>query len=239
MSRSNLNYSKAVCILSGGVDSTTLLYNMLILFDEVHVLSFNYGQRHKKELIYAKKTCKILNLNHEIIDLSCLKNCLLGSSLTSRNIKVPHGHYEAESMKSTVVPNRNSIMLNIAFAKAISINAGVVGYGAHSGDHFIYKDCRPEFLEAIVNLGSNIWSKPLSVHAPFMNLTKCQIVEYGKTILVPYQNTWSCYEGNSRPCLKCGTCQERTIAFRDANHNDPLLTKEEWINALKIVKGTK
>lgn len=220
------------------MDSTTLLYQMLKDCEDVVALSFNYGQRHKKELNYAKTTCNKLKVKHEVIELGSLKNCLLGNALTT-SMKVPLGHYEAPSMKLTVVPNRNSLMLNIAIAKAISLGFGTVGYGAHAGDHAIYPDCRPEFLNAIQEIANTVWYEPLKILAPYIDMSKSDIVIRGSVLEVPYQNTWSCYQGSARPCLKCGTCQERTIAFRDAFRIDPLLTLAEWAEALKVVKGTK
>ena len=239
MKKDKLDYSKAICILSGGMDSTTLLYKMLQEYSEVSVMSFSYNQRHKRELLYAKKTCNLLGLEHLVIELGSLKECLLGSALTSKNISVPHGHYEDESMKLTVVPNRNSLMLNIALARAISIKAGVIGYGAHHGDHAIYSDCKPEFLEAMKILAKNIWYEPLNIYAPFMNITKTDIVKLGFELKVPFENTYGCYEGKERPCLRCGTDQERIISFRDVGVKDPFLTNEEWTEGLRIVKGIK
>jgi len=233
-----LNYSKAVVILSGGADSATLLYKMKDEFKEVKAISFDYGQKHRKELVCARLLCHYAKIDHRVVDLSCLKEILSGSSLTGK-ARIPKGHYAAENMKSTVVPNRNSIMLNIAMGYAISLNFGTVGYGAHSGDHAIYPDCRPSFLEAICKLAKEVHFEELAIYAPFINMTKTDVFLKGMDLAVPYQHTWSCYEGKERPCLKCGTCQERTISFRDAGYIDPALSSKEWASALKIVKGIK
>lgn len=139
--------NKIVCILSGGMDSTTLIYDLAKSGFEVYALSFNYGQRHVKELIMAKKTCQNLGIPHKIVDLSSLNEILQGSSLTSPNIDTPHGKYDDENMALTVVPMRNAIMLSIASGYAISIKARKVFYGAHSGDHEIYWDCRQRFID--------------------------------------------------------------------------------------------
>lgn len=238
MSSSKLNYSKVVCIVSGGADSATLLYDSLRTFDEVNAISFDYGQKHKRELLYAKTLCKKANVEHDTIDLTKLTRYISNSALTSK-IKVPHGHYAASNMKATVVPNRNMIMLSIAAGIAINRGIGVVAYGAHSGDHTIYPDCRPAFAMAVREALLNVHFEPLKLHTPFIEITKTDIFQMGKEMKVPYQHTWSCYEGKVRPCLKCGTCQERTIAFRDVDMKDPLLTPEEWSQAIQIVKGIK
>ena len=222
------NYLKSICILSGGVDSTTLLHRMVYQFDKVIALSFDYGQRHRKELYFAKKTCQKLNIEHKIIKLSFFGE-MKGSCLTEKTLKVPHGHYESSSMKLTVVPNRNSILLNIAIGFAISNQASVVGYGAHSGDHAIYPDCRPAFLYAIQNLAMVVHDSPVMIYAPFINYTKSQIIKEGKRRNVDYGLTWSCYEGGQVPCWKCGTCVERIEAFKLAQHIDPLWRKDEKI----------
>ena len=147
---------KIICVFSGGLDSTVLLYK---LFDEgydVTAVSFNYGQRHTKELEYAAKTCRILDVKHKIIDISSIVDIFAGSALTD-DVDVPAGHYEEESMKVTVVPNRNSIFLNLALAYALSQDYTKVFYGAHAGDHFIYNDCREPF-QTIMNDLFYIWS---------------------------------------------------------------------------------
>lgn len=149
----------SVAIVSGGLDSTTLVYEMLEKGYTPHILSFNYGQRHKKELNYARATARQLDLPHDIIDLSGLTHLISNSALTSpagRNIvteseiEVPEGHYAADNMKATVVPNRNMIMLAIAAGIGINEKARTIGIGVHAGDHFIYPDCRPKFIHAMI-----------------------------------------------------------------------------------------
>ena len=137
---------KAVVIYSGGMDSRTVLEKAIQDDYDVHALSFNYGQRHSVELEYAKRVTDKKGITHKIIDITSINDLLQGSSLTG-DIDIPEGHYEEESMKSTVVPNRNMIMLSLAIAYAVSIGTDKVYYGAHAGDHAIYPDCRPEFLE--------------------------------------------------------------------------------------------
>lgn len=201
-----------ILIFSGGMDSTTLLYYLLDKGLEVKCISFNYGQRHKKELDYAQKTCQKLGLEHKIVDITSITELLKGSSLTD-NIKTPYGHYEEESMKKTIVPNRNMIMCSIAGAWAVSEKADYLALGVHSGDHTIYPDCRPEFIkvfEEALQLGN--WEK-VEVLTPFINWDKGDIAMEGKRLGMDYDETWTCYEGKAKPCSKCGACVERMEAL--------------------------
>src|SRR6266851_7700276 len=137
--------SKAIAIVSGGLDSVTLAYLLHAEGYNLHLLSFDYGQRHKKELAFAELCAKRLNAEFDIIDLSNFGKHLKGSALTD-DIEVPDGHYAAPSMAITVVPNRNAIMLSLAYGIAVAENAEIVSTGVHGGDHFIYPDCRPGFI---------------------------------------------------------------------------------------------
>ena len=204
---------KAVCVLSGGMDSTTLLYRLIKEGHSVYAISFNYGQRHRKELEYASRTCKKLGVEHKIVNLSMLKELLSGSSLTS-DIEVPEGHYEEESMKSTVVPNRNMIMLSIAGGWAVSLEADLIAIAVHAGDHAIYPDCREEFIvEASKALFEGNYHKVV-IYYPYIDKTKAEIAREGLDLGISYdEDTWSCYKGESEPCGKCGTCVERIEAL--------------------------
>ena len=209
---------KCVLIYSGGMDSFTLLNELLKEWD-LYALSFDYGQRHKKELHYAREYTTELDIPHKIVDLSNLNEFMQGSALTS-NIKVPEGHYEEESMKATVVPNRNMIMLSIASAWAISLDAEAVYIGAHAGDHAIYPDCRPEFIAAVsrtVILGNY---KQVNILAPYLHLTKGDIARIGKHLNLDYTRAWTCYNGREKACGKCGACQERIEAMEFAGIKD-------------------
>ncbi|MFA5830514.1 MAG: 7-cyano-7-deazaguanine synthase QueC [Candidatus Paceibacterota bacterium] len=212
---------KAIVVLSGGMDSGTLLYHVLSKGYEVKAFSVNYGQRHEKELEYAKKMCVKLNVPHTVFSLP-LSEIARGSSLTS-DIPVPHGHYEEESMKQTIVPNRNMVLIALAASYAISEKAEKVFYGAHAGDHAIYPDCRPEFAQ---KLGEALkicdWFS-VTLEAPFINLTKGEIARMGKELGADYSLMWTCYEGKETPCGKCGSCVERAEAFSFAGMEDPLL----------------
>ena len=228
---------KVIVIVSGGMDSATLLYKVITDGLEPYAVSFNYGQRHVKELDYAKRFCSSLGIDHKVVDLSAILPLIQGSSLTSSDIEVPHGHYAADNMKSTVVPNRNMIMLSIAVGYAVSIGAGTVYFGAQSGDNSQYRDCRPEFLDRMDRVTSIANEVLVHIEAPFIHMSKTDTVKLGLKLGIKYAGAWSCYEGKERPCLRCGACSERAVAFRDNQVADPLLTPEEWKEALQIVEG--
>jgi len=226
---------RAVVVVSGGLDSTVLLYSVIDKGFEPFVLSFDYGQRHLKELDFAAKTCAFLELEHDIVDLTSAQG-LLRSTLTFQG-EVPEGHYSAATMKQTIVPNRNAIMLSLAYGWAVSLAAEAVFIGAHAGDHAIYPDCRLEFfqqLAAAFNLG-NAWSQPIRIEAPFVNLSKAAVVLLGEELGVAFDKTWSCYQGFELHCGRCGTCVERAEAFHVAGVTDPTVysDKEYWKTAVK------
>lgn len=212
---------KLVVICSGGMDSVTLLHKANKEHEVLGVLSFDYGQRHKKELIAAAENAALLGLEHHIVDLQNIKPFLKGSALTDE-IDVPEGHYEENNMKLTVVPNRNMIMLSIATAYAISKGAERVAYGAHSGDHTIYPDCRPEFIFAMNEVMKVCDFKPIHLYVPFMEMNKVSILKEGLELGVDYSKTWTCYKGGDKACGVCGSCQERLEAFKENNIEDPL-----------------
>ena len=218
-----MKQSKTVLIYSGGIDSTVLLYDLLNSGHDVQALSVNYGQRHSKELDCAKSLCKQLNVEHHLADLTALNPLLSGSSLTSPHVQVPEGHYEDESMKATVVPNRNMILLSIAAGWAMSTGASSVSYAAHSGDRAIYPDCREEFADAMNGVMEIAGWDKVSLNRPFSSLTKADIVKLGDELGVPFEQTWSCYKGGQVHCGVCGTCVERREAFELAGVTDPTI----------------
>lgn len=216
--------SKAIAIVSGGLDSVTLAYLLRAEGYELHLLSFDYGQRHKKELAFAELCAKRLKAAFDVVDLSSITRFLKGSALTDA-IPVPDGHYAASNMAITVVPNRNAMMLSVAYAVAVAEQAKVVAFGVHAGDHFIYPDCRPTFIaafDAMQRVAVEGFGEPqLRLEAPFMHISKDQIVRLGTTLQVPYIDTWSCYKGEEKHCGTCGTCVERKEAFELADVADP------------------
>lgn len=217
------NPMKAVLILSGGLDSTTLLYKMLSDGYDVRALTFDYGQRHMKEIDCAQKISKKLKVPHEVVDLSCIAR-LLGNSALLGKSEVPKCHYTEDAARQTIVPNRNMIMLSVAAGYAEAHEIPAVFYAAHRNDSTIYPDCRREFVEALkpaITLAT-AWH-PVELRAPFIDMTKAEIVKLGLKLKVPYELTWSCYKGESMPCEECPTCIERIEAFALNGAKDPLL----------------
>ena len=212
---------KVVVIYSGGMDSFTVLHKAINDGCEVYALSFNYGQRHSKELDYAAKVCASLGIQHKIVDISSINTLVGGSALTS-DIDVPEGHYAEPSMQTTVVPNRNMILLSLAVGYAVSLEAGTVYYGAHSGDHAIYPDCRPEFVEKMQDVCAIANYEPINIHAPYLHDSKITILKDGLAMGLDYSQTWTCYNGREKACGKCGACQERLEAFELNGKTDPL-----------------
>lgn len=213
--------NKTVVVLSGGLDSTVLLYHLLKEGHQVRAISVDYGQRHKLELDHARQTALSLKVPFQVADLSGLREILPGSSQTSDDVPVPHGHYAAENMKTTVVPNRNMILLAVAIGHAIAHDCQTVAYAAHAGDHTIYPDCREEFVRAMVGAAALCDWKPVDILRPFIWISKTEIVRLGWRLGVDFRLTYSCYQGQEEHCGKCGTCVERIEAFREAGVMDP------------------
>lgn len=204
---------KTLLIYSGGMDSTVALYKFLAEGRDVACMGVDYGQKHKKELAYAAGLCKTLGVDFKVADLSALRPLLAGSSQTDDSVPVPEGHYAEESMKATVVPNRNMIMLAVAAGYAMSIGAESVAYAAHAGDHAIYPDCRPEFADALEHAIKLADWRQVVLERPFITMTKTDIAKLGRGLGVPFADTWSCYKGEEIHCGVCGTCVERREAL--------------------------
>ena len=203
---------KIVVIFSGGMDSFTLLNRMVKEGHYVSAVTFDYGQRHAKEIKYAESACLELQVPHKVIDITAINQLIQGSSLTS-NINIPEGHYADKTMRSTIVPNRNMILLSLAVGYAVSINAAKVFYGAHTGDHAIYPDCRPEFVKKMNDVCTVANYEPIEIVTPYLDYDKGQIVKEGLLMGLDYSKTWSCYNGKDLACGKCGACFERKEAF--------------------------
>lgn len=213
--------NKVVVIYSGGMDSFTVLNRAINDGKEVFALSFDYGQKHVKELDCASKVCNSLNIAHKVIDISSINQLLAGSSLTD-DIDIPEGHYEADNMKSTVVPNRNMILLSLAVGYAVSVGADQVYYGAHSGDHAIYPDCRPEFVNKMNDVCQIANYEAVEIFSPYLKDSKIDILTDGLKMGLDYSQTWTCYNGREHACGKCGACQERLEAFKENGIEDPI-----------------
>lgn len=208
----------SLIILSGGVDSVTMLHQYKERISLA--ITFDYGSNHaKKEIECAKYNCNILNINHIIIPISFIKK-YFKSSLLEGASKIPEGHYTDDSMKSTVVPFRNGIMLSIACGIAETNCLKYVMIANHSGDHAIYPDCRPAFIEAMNKAMVKGTYEKVEIFAPYTKISKSDIVKIGKEIGVDYSKTWSCYKGMEKHCGVCGTCVERKEAMKSAGIYD-------------------
>ena len=210
----NGNKKNALLVLSGGMDSVTLLYDRA---DEIALaVSFDYGSNHNhKEIPFAKKHCEALGIPHVVIPLKFMAEHF-ESSLLSGAEAIPEGHYADENMKSTVVPFRNGIMLSIAAGLAESKGLQKVMMANHFGDHDVYPDCRKEFVDnmsAAISAGTyaNIF-----IDAPYTSISKADIARKGAALGIDYAQTWSCYKGLEKHCGKCGTCIERKEALATA-----------------------
>ena len=212
--------SSVLVVYSGGLDSYTLLNKAMKKFDRVEAITFNYGQKHNKEIEYAKSNCVELNIKHEVVNLD-LENILAGSALVG-DIDIPEGNYDKEKMKQTIVPNRNMIMISVAASLVIKNDIEYLWYAAHSGDHEIYPDCRPEFIDKMAAVLEICDYHKIKFEAPFQNLSKSEIVATGLSMDLDYSKTWTCYEGKEKPCGKCSACLERALSFEANNTEDPL-----------------
>ena len=215
----------SVIILSGGMDSTTLLYDQQERI--ALAISFDYGSNHNaREIPFAQLHCKRLGIRHIVIPLEFMSR-YFKSSLLEGDDAIPEGHYADENMRSTVVPFRNGIMLSIAVGIAESNGLQHVMMANHGGDHTIYPDCRPEFVNAMSEAARTGTFPGITLLCPFTNMTKGQIAARGKELGIDYAETWSCYRGGERHCGKCGTCVERQEALREAGIEDPTAYESE------------
>lgn len=212
-----------LAVVSGGMDSAVLAYWLQSKDMLGGLITFDYGQRHAIEIDYARKIASRLGAPHVVIDLRALSGVITGTSLTDSAVNVPEGHYAEATMRQTVVPHRNAIMLMIASSVAASKGLDGVATAVHAGDHFVYPDCRPAFIKSLGSLlevsGGELTNS--KVLAPFVNMKKAGLVLMGGGLAVPFEDTWSCYKGESIHCGRCGTCVERQEAFDLAEMKDP------------------
>ena len=209
----------AVIILSGGMDSCTMLHEYK---DSIALaITFDYGstQNHREQQ-YAVKQCQALGIKHLIIHLDFMHKHFKSALLETPD-DIPEGNYDDENMKSTVVPFRNGIMLSIACGIAESNGLKRVMIANHGGDHTIYPDCRPEFINAMSRAMQQGTYEKIEIFAPYTNITKTDIARRGKDLNIDYSMTYSCYKGGEKHCGKCGTCRERIEALREAGIPDP------------------
>ncbi|MDR4000591.1 MAG: 7-cyano-7-deazaguanine synthase QueC [Hallella sp.] len=208
----------SVIIVSGGMDSITMLYEFK---DQIALgVSFNYGSNHNnREIPFAEMHCKRLGIPHITIDLGFMPQYFKSSLLEGADA-IPEGNYDEENMKSTVVPFRNGIMLSIAIGIAESNHLKHVLMANHGGDHTIYPDCRPAFVDAMSAAAQAGTFEDVTIEAPYTNITKADIARHGKQLGIDYSETWSCYKGGEVHCGQCGTCRERQEALREAGIAD-------------------
>jgi len=222
---------KAVVLLSGGLDSATTLYFAKTKGFQCYCLIFDYGQRHKKEIASAKKIAQRAGCAWQIIKLSLPWK---GSSLLDKKLKIPEFSNSTNSINLsnsiplTYVPARNIIFLSFALSCAEAIKASSIFIGANAIDYSGYPDCRPEFYRAFiraVNLGTKagVEGRGFSIFTPLIKMTKAGIIKLGTRLKVPYELTWSCYQGGRKPCGKCDSCNFRARGFQEAGYRDPLL----------------
>lgn len=231
-----------IVVCSGGLDSVTLACKIASEGRIGRLVSFDYGQRHKKELEYARRCATRLGVGHDVLDVAAVGRRLTGSALTDQTA-VPDGHYAETTMRATVVPNRNAIMLAIAYGIAAAEKADAVAAAVHGGDHFIYPDCRPGFSAAFGAMQRQALDgfAEISLVTPFLHLSKADIVREGAGLGVPFADTWSCYRGGELHCGRCGTCVERREAFHLAGVDDPTPYHDPdyWVGAVREYRATK
>lgn len=204
----------SIIILSGGLDSTTMLYEYK---DDIALaLSFDYGSNHNaRELAFARLHCERLGIPHIIIPLDFIHQYFRSSLLEGADA-IPEGNYDDNNMRSTVVPFRNGIMLAIAAGMAETRGLSRIMMANHAGDHAIYPDCRQSFVDAMNQAIMAGTYEGITLFTPYTNLTKADIARHGKALGIDYSETWSCYKGGEKHCGKCGTCTERREALREA-----------------------
>ncbi len=217
--------SKAILSLSGGLDSAVLLAYMVnhgTNPKDMTCVSFMYGSKHNHfEQVCARQLAEHYKVNFMTVDLSQIMGNFKSTLLLSGGA-IPTGHYEAESMKATVVPGRNLIFASILAGFAQSLDARYVCLGVHAGDHYIYPDCRPLFIDSLRSVIMASSENNVSVHAPFLNMIKAKIVQMGGMLKVPFGITRTCYANQPVACGRCGACQERLAAFFELKVEDPI-----------------
>ena len=209
----------AILILSGGMDSTTLLHEYK---DRIAMaVTFDYGSNHNaREIKCARINCEMLDIPHIVIPLQFMGQYFKSSLLAGADA-IPEGHYADDNMRSTVVPFRNGIMLAVACGLAESNGLRFVMIANHGGDHAIYPDCRAPFIDAMSQAMRHGTYDGITIFAPYTNISKADIARRGKELGVDYALTYSCYKGGEKHCGRCGTCVERKEALADAGIEDP------------------
>lgn len=219
---------RAVILLSGGLDSAVTLYFALEKGYKCYCLIFDYGQRHKKEINFAKKISDTAGCGYQIIniDLPWKGSSLLNKEMLLPSLANPQTRKPVNNIPSTYVPGRNIIFLSFALSYAEALNAEAIFIGAHAQDYSGYPDCRPEFYRAFIKAAKagtkrGVEGKPIKIITPLINKNKSQIIKLGKKLDVPFEWTWSCYKGEKIPCGTCDSCYFRAKGFKEAGLKDP------------------
>lgn len=221
--------SKAIVLLSGGLDSTTALYLAKSQgYDEIYAITFQYGQKHDKELKSALAVAKAAGVKeHKVVNL--LLNQWSGCTLTDPHLEVEDGNVERQDIPATYVPARNMVFLSVAASWADALDITDIFIGVSEVDYSGYVDCREEFIRAMedaINLGTVLGAEKkqrIKIHAPFMHMTKADEVRLGAKLGVDFSLTWTCYRGGDTPCGTCDSCLLRAKAFEEAEERDPLI----------------
>ena len=217
---------KAIVLLSGGLDSATTLYYAIAQGYECHCLIFDYGQKHKKEIIQAKTLARMAGCKSVCVKISLPWK---GSALLDNKISIPRGRaLNTQGIPVTYVPGRNIIFLSFAASYAEAIEAKTIFIGANAVDYSGYPDCRPEFIrsyQAMLGRGlkTSLEGKSIKVMTPLIHLSKARIVKLAVKLKVPLHLTWSCYNGGSKPCGACDSCRLRAQGFAQAKIRDSAL----------------
>ncbi len=235
---------KAVVLLSGGLDSTTTLAIAINDGYDVYPITFRYGQRHNREIESAKRICEYYNLKLKIVDINLRE---IGGSALTDNIDVPKNRSLEEISREipvTYVPARNTIFLSIALGYAEVIDADRIYIGVNALDYSGYPDCRPEYIDEFNRLSKlatkkGVEGKQIEIVAPLIHMTKGEIIKKGMELNVPYELTWSCYEGGEKPCGKCDSCLLRLKGFMEAGERDPLEYEHYPEFYIEYLKGRK
>lgn len=216
---------KDIIILSGGLDSTTLLYDLVSKGVELFALTFRYGQKHDKEVNFAEYHTKNIDISHKVLDISFLQELTYNTcALTSKKLSIPHvSEILGDAQPPTYVPNRNMILLSIACSLCEDIGGNSIFYGSQKTDtHSGYWDTTTQFLEAMNIVLSNNRKHNITIQAPYVNLGKFDIIKKGLALGIDYSKTWTCYKGKELACGKCVTCADRLMNFAKARLEDPL-----------------
>jgi 7-cyano-7-deazaguanine synthase len=210
---------EAVILFSGGLDSTTVLYYAMDKGYNCTCLLFDYGQKHKKELRFAIKIVKSVNAKHSIVRIGIPWS---NDALTNKDKKVPVHKILPKSIPPTYVPGRNTLFLSYALSYAQSISAEAIFIGVNAVDFSNYPDCTPNFIKAYNNVLKVLKTK-ITVHVPLLKMNKAQIIKLGTKLKVPYEHTWTCYNGYDKPCMECDSCKLRAKGFKEAKLVDSAL----------------